>query len=63
MSEKKKEFNPYSLGRGYTGGPHGVGDPDDMSMRKVESSVLVTQIIKDRAHLLKCPDQVKSKFN
>ena len=61
MSENKKQYNPY-LGKAYAGGPHGVGDPNDMSLKKMENNVMITNMIKERAHLLKCPDQVKSMF-
>ncbi|XP_031840998.1 COX assembly mitochondrial protein homolog [Nomia melanderi] len=31
------------------GGPHGLGDPDDTSLRKVEKDVLITQLMRDKA--------------
>lgn len=49
-----------AFGTGYTGGPLGLGDPNDRSLRHVEEHVYVTQIIKDRAHHEKCKDQIKS---
>ncbi len=42
----------------YTGGPKGLGDPEDRSLRHVEEHVYITQIIKDRAHHEKCKDFV-----
>ncbi|CAF1228582.1 unnamed protein product [Rotaria sp. Silwood1] len=42
-----------SAGR-YRGGPHGVGDPNDKSLRKVELEVCIPGIIRDRAHREKC---------
>ena len=36
------------FGKGYTGGPHNFGDPNDRSMRHVEDNIFVTQIIRNR---------------
>ncbi|CAF0950728.1 unnamed protein product [Rotaria sordida] len=38
----------------YRGGPHGVGDPNDKSLRKVELEVSIPGIMRDRAHREKC---------
>jgi hypothetical protein len=51
-----------ALGKSFIGGPNGLGDPEDMTMRHVESFVIVTAMVKDRAHLVKCHDLVQSKF-
>ncbi|KAJ8972362.1 hypothetical protein NQ317_018475 [Molorchus minor] len=42
----------------YTGGPHGVGDPDDLSLRRVEKDVLVTKKMRDIAKAEKCVKEV-----
>ena len=33
----------------YVGGPHGVGDPNDRRLRKVEKDVLIPKIIRERS--------------
>ncbi|XP_014615104.1 PREDICTED: COX assembly mitochondrial protein homolog [Polistes canadensis] len=38
----------------YSSGPHGLGDPNDKSLRKVELNVLIPQVIRDRAKAEKC---------
>ncbi|XP_063702440.1 COX assembly mitochondrial protein homolog [Culicoides brevitarsis] len=46
-----------------TGGPHGLGDPDDRSLRKVELEVCIPKIIRERTKLYKCPEEVKEFEN
>jgi len=41
------------------GGPHGLGDPDDRTLRKVESDVLIPKQMKKEAHMI-CSDYVKA---
>ncbi|XP_054268740.1 COX assembly mitochondrial protein homolog [Macrosteles quadrilineatus] len=41
-----------------TKGPHGLGDPDDTSLRKVEKEVLIPKIIRDRSREEKCIAEV-----
>ncbi|CAF1188196.1 unnamed protein product [Adineta steineri] len=41
------------------GGPHGVGDPNDKSLRKVEIEVCIPGIIRDRAHREKCQEPIE----
>uniref|UniRef100_A0A336MRM7 COX assembly mitochondrial protein n=1 Tax=Culicoides sonorensis TaxID=179676 RepID=A0A336MRM7_CULSO len=41
------------------GGPHGLGDPDDRTLRKVEIDVMIPKILRERTKTLKCPDQVR----
>ncbi|KAK2575017.1 hypothetical protein KPH14_008764 [Odynerus spinipes] len=43
----------------YGAGPHGIGDPDDKTLRKVELNVLIPQIIRDRTREEKCIPEVK----
>ncbi|XP_055638478.1 COX assembly mitochondrial protein homolog [Toxorhynchites rutilus septentrionalis] len=41
------------------GGPHGLGDPNDKRLRKVEIDVLIPKIMRDRAKTEKCIPEVK----
>jgi len=43
-------------------GPHGLGDPDDKTMRKVEENVLVPQIMRRIAKVEYCSKEVDT-FN
>ncbi|XP_058124452.1 COX assembly mitochondrial protein homolog [Anopheles ziemanni] len=42
------------------GGPHGLGDPDDRRLRKVEVEVLIPKIMRERAKTEKCVPQVQA---
>ncbi|XP_065354085.1 COX assembly mitochondrial protein homolog [Cloeon dipterum] len=53
-----KEFKRHETGKG----PHGLGDPEDKSLRKVEEQVLIPKIMRERAKVEKCTDEVKA-FN
>ncbi|KAJ8712334.1 hypothetical protein PYW07_005176 [Mythimna separata] len=39
-------------------GPHGLGDPDDRSLRRVEKDVLIPKLIRDKAKKEKCFKEV-----
>lgn len=54
----KEHVNVFS--KKFTGGPLGLGDPDDRTMRHVEEHVFITQLVKDRAHHEKCHELIKS---
>lgn len=41
------------------GGPHGLGDPNDRTLRKVEIEVMIPKVMRDRAKVVKCIDEVK----
>lgn len=41
------------------GGPHGLGDPNDRRLRKVEREVLIPKIMRERAKTEKCIPEVK----
>ncbi|KAL6435244.1 hypothetical protein ACFW04_005367 [Cataglyphis niger] len=41
------------------GGPKGLGDPDDKSLRKVEKDVLIPKLLRDRTKTEKCIKEVK----
>lgn len=55
MTEEKHTFFLRSL----KAGPHGVGDPNDLSLRKVEKDVLIPQKMRDRAKEEKCVKEVQ----
>lgn len=40
--------------------PHGLGDPNDKSLRKVEVEVLIPKIMRDRARAEQCLPEVKA---
>ncbi|EDO63607.1 COX assembly mitochondrial protein homolog [Anopheles arabiensis] len=42
------------------GGPHGLGDPEDRRLRKVELEVLIPKIMRERAKTEKCIPEVKA---
>jgi len=42
------------------GGPHGIGDPNDTSLRKVEKDVLIPMKMRDLARDEKCSIEVKA---
>jgi len=46
----------------YAGGPHGLGDPEDKSLRKVEKEVLVPKVMRRIAQTELCFNELKS-FN
>ncbi|XP_014250937.1 COX assembly mitochondrial protein homolog [Cimex lectularius] len=43
-------------------GPHGLGDPNDKTLRKVEMEVLIPKKMRDKARLEKCTSEV-ADFN
>ncbi|XP_012259457.2 COX assembly mitochondrial protein homolog isoform X2 [Athalia rosae] len=42
------------------GGPHGLGDPDDLSLRKVEENVLIPKLIREVSRQEKCTEEVQA---
>ncbi|VEN50506.1 unnamed protein product [Callosobruchus maculatus] len=56
MEEKKHKKSVYDK---YVGGPHGLGDPDDKSLRKVEVDVLIAKKMRDIAKTEKCVKEVQ----
>ncbi|KAK2713624.1 hypothetical protein QYM36_009485 [Artemia franciscana] len=40
------------------GGPHGFGDPNDRTLRKVETDVLIPKIMREKARTEKCIPEV-----
>ncbi|XP_053987401.1 COX assembly mitochondrial protein homolog [Hylaeus volcanicus] len=43
----------------YSGGSHNLGDPNDKSLRKVETEVLIPQKMRQKAKEEKCSEEVK----
>jgi len=41
------------------GGPHGIGDPDDKSLRKAEVEILIPQKMKAKAKKERCAEEIK----
>uniref|UniRef100_A0A1B6EG66 COX assembly mitochondrial protein n=1 Tax=Clastoptera arizonana TaxID=38151 RepID=A0A1B6EG66_9HEMI len=39
------------------GGPHGLGDPEDTRLRKVETEILIPKKIRERARTEKCLEE------
>lgn len=58
MPYNEENVNVFS--KKFTGGPLGLGDPDDRTLRHVEDHVFITQLVKDRAHHEKCNDLISS---
>ncbi|XP_046747003.1 COX assembly mitochondrial protein homolog [Diprion similis] len=46
--------------RNYTGGPHGLGNPDDLSLRKLELQVIIPKKVRDRSRKEKCAEEVEA---
>ncbi|XP_060084906.1 COX assembly mitochondrial protein homolog [Ylistrum balloti] len=42
----------------FASGPLGLGDPDDLSLRKVEKEVLIPMVMRDKAWMEKCRPEV-----
>ncbi len=54
--------NISAFGEQFTGGPHGLGDPNDRTLRRLEDQVIITQLVKDRAHHVACKDLIRGKI-
>lgn len=48
------------LSRKHAGGPHGLGDPLDRSLRKVEIDILIPKKMRDKARDEKCSEEVSA---
>ncbi|XP_013199404.2 COX assembly mitochondrial protein homolog [Amyelois transitella] len=44
----------------FSAGPHGLGDPEDRSLRKVEIEVLIPKLMREKAKTEKCTEQVRA---
>ncbi|KAG6443313.1 COX assembly mitochondrial protein homolog [Manduca sexta] len=53
MAEAKTVLPPK-----FAAGPHGLGDPDDRSLRKVEVEVVIPKLIREKAKTEKCTQEV-----
>jgi len=47
------------LPENFSGGPHGLGDPDDRSLRKCEREIMIPQKMKEIAKKEQCADTVR----
>ncbi|CAM1306305.1 CMC1 (predicted) [Pycnogonum litorale] len=59
MESGKSKHETFVLPESVSGGPHGLGDPNDRSLRNVEREILIPQRMRDRARIEKCCDEVK----
>ena len=59
--EKEDKDNLSAFSKQFTGGPHGLGDPEDRTMRRLEDQVFINKMVKDHAHHTACKDIVKSR--
>ncbi|KAI3378429.1 hypothetical protein SNEBB_006524 [Seison nebaliae] len=59
MFELLKSKDKAILPDGAGGGPHGLGDPNDKTLRKVEENVCIPQKMKQMAHEGRCYDEVE----
>ncbi|XP_034834371.1 COX assembly mitochondrial protein homolog [Maniola hyperantus] len=50
------------LPKKFSEGPHGLGDPDDKSLRKVEIEVVIPKLMREKAKTEKCVKEVE-EFN
>ncbi|XP_011633850.1 COX assembly mitochondrial protein homolog [Pogonomyrmex barbatus] len=57
----KEEYSVLSPKFG--GGPKGLGDPNDKSLRKVEKDVLIPKLMRERTKSEKCVAEVKEFHN
>ncbi|XP_043274682.1 COX assembly mitochondrial protein homolog [Venturia canescens] len=53
-NNNKKKLNKSVLPKHLGGGPHGLGDPDDKSLRKIERDVVIMQKVRERTKAEKC---------
>jgi hypothetical protein len=59
-SKKPSKVNVWS--DKFAGGPLGLGDPNDTTLRHVEEFVFVSNIVQERAHREKCQDLINSNL-
>lgn len=59
MTHVEEHAGSSVLPKGFSGGPHGLGDPNDKRLRKVEIEVLIPQKMRDKARDEKCADLVE----
>jgi len=60
MATEDDKLDPNVLSSRYGGGPHGLGDPDDTTLRRVEKEVMVPKVMRRVAQLELCFDQMKT---
>ncbi|KAK6960069.1 COX assembly mitochondrial protein [Biomphalaria glabrata] len=57
---KNESEENYVLSKTLGGGPHGLGDPDDRTLRKAEKEILIPQKMKSKAKKEKCAEEVQN---
>ncbi|XP_013792629.1 COX assembly mitochondrial protein homolog [Limulus polyphemus] len=63
LTDKEEEIKHYKHGvlpPQHSGGPLGLGDPNDRSLRYVEQEILIPQKMRDKAKKEKCVEVVKA---
>ncbi|GFS12584.1 COX assembly mitochondrial protein like protein [Elysia marginata] len=59
LTKDENDNEDYVLAKSLGGGPLGLGDPDDRSLRKAEREILIPAKMKEKAKRLICPTEVK----
>ncbi|GFO01864.1 cox assembly mitochondrial protein like protein [Plakobranchus ocellatus] len=59
LERENQGDSDYVLSKSLGGGPLGLGDPDDRSLRKAEREILIPAKMKEKAKRLKCASEVK----
>ncbi|CRK94237.1 CLUMA_CG007752, isoform A [Clunio marinus] len=57
---ENQESSPTVLPQKFGAGPYGLGDPDDKSLRRVEKEVMVPKVMRDKAKVEKCLEEVQA---
>ncbi|CAL1545934.1 unnamed protein product [Lymnaea stagnalis] len=57
--ENESKDKDYVLAKSLGGGPLGIGDPNDRSLRKAESEIMIPQKMKLKAKTERCAEEVK----
>ncbi|KAK4874743.1 hypothetical protein RN001_014103 [Aquatica leii] len=56
---ERMQENTTVLSAKLSGGPMGLGDPDDQTLRKVEMEVMIPKKMRELAKIEKCSEQVR----
>ncbi|KAH9513648.1 Mitochondrial aspartate/glutamate carrier protein [Bulinus truncatus] len=59
LKRETADRNDTVLSKNLGGGPHGFGDPDDTSLRRVEKEIMIPQKMKAKAKKEICAEEVK----
>uniref|UniRef100_A0A914UX83 COX assembly mitochondrial protein n=1 Tax=Plectus sambesii TaxID=2011161 RepID=A0A914UX83_9BILA len=55
-TQKKYRVKKAAFPQHQIGGPHGLGEPDDRSLRKVEADVLIPKLMNEAVEKIECHD-------